>query len=520
MRAEAGTAPATHADWLASAPCGPALRAEAADTAAALSWQRRGSATAVRCRPGTDGGALLWSPGLVEAPAPLLSSLEHGCVPGLPVPGTQDALAVSVLVGALALAALGRHGRWDVTPGGAPAPVLPQHTDRAEVLGAVLTAADEAAEDVLAALRGGCPDPVLRAALRRAYVAALAHPQPARSRVALRQAGGAAASVWLLPDLSAAFHGTDAAEVRQVLGEAHHRVGKKALPAPEGRAVARIRRSTHQGRLHRIDRLMAEWAALAAAGGSGTHVGVDIGLLAAALGPARNLTVRDEAVSDGAATVDLWHALRRHGVAGELVGGDRWSSMWLVELSDGAAGALDHDGRCIQVDGSARDVLPSAHRPKDDDPAAVRLAAADDRQRVDWVTPAAADCDGGDLALGFRTRDVFDVDPERAHLVRVCGLLYRRLRPDVDADSYFSDEDIALAIDRLGAGLADGGVLVVGSVTDTADGRRRHTDVDVFQRSRDGRLRHCHRWGRGVGPAVGLTSGVAGADAETDGGWV
>jgi hypothetical protein len=522
MTAAPGTARivATPAGRPASASCAPALRCEADDTALALSWQRQGSTTSVLCRPGTAGDALLWSPGLVEAPAALLTSTGHGCVPGLPdTAEPQRALAAAVLVGALALAALGRSGRWDLTPGGTPAPVLPPGPDRAEVLAAVLLAADEAAEDVLAALRG-CPEPVLRAARRRAYVAALAHPQPARSRVALRQAGTAAASVWLLPDLSAAFRGTDSAEVRQVLSEAHHRVGKSALPAPESRAVARIRRSTHQGRLHRLDRLMAEWAGLAAAGESGEHMGVDIGLLGGALGPGEKLLVRDEAASDGAATVDLWHALLRRGVRGEVVGGDRWSSMWLVELPDGTAGALDHQGRCIQIEGSAPDVLPSARRPEGDEAVAVRLESAGDRRRADWVTPQAGDCSGGGLRLGFRTHDVFDADRERAHMVRVCGLLYRRQRPDVDADSYFSDEDIALALGRLGAGLLDGGVLVVGSVTDTADGRRRHTDVDVLQRLPDGRLRHCRRWGLGVGPAIAPAGDVVAAGAETDGGWV
>ncbi|MET9361746.1 hypothetical protein ABZX93_12590 [Streptomyces sp. NPDC006632] len=522
MTAEAVTARAAapRADWLTSAPCGPALRSEADDTAAALSHQRRGSTTAVTCRTGAADDGLLWSPGLVEAPAALLASTGTWCVPGLPATGEpQQALTVGVLVAALALAALGDSGRWEVTPGGAAAPVLPRGADEEKVLAAVLLAADETAHDVLGALTG-CPAPVLRRAVRRAYVAALAHPQPARSRVALRQAGTVASSLWLLPDLSTAFRDTDRAEVRQVLGEAHHLVGKRALPAPDGRAVTRIRRSTHQGRLHRIDRLMAQWAARAAAGEPGEFAGVDTGLLGGALGPSRTLTVRDEAVSDGAATVDLWHALRRSGVRGDVVGGDRWSTMWLVELPDGTAGALDPEGRCIQVDGPTPDVLPSAHGSTGDEPVAARLAKAGGRRRVDWVTPQAGDCEGAGLRLRFRAHDVFEADRDRAHMIRVCGLLYRRQRPDVDAESYFSDEDIALALDRLGAGLVDGGVLIVGSVTDTDDGRRRHTDMDVFQRMRDGRLRHCHRWGLGVGPAAGPSGGATGSGARTDGGWV
>ncbi|MEU9096826.1 hypothetical protein [Streptomyces sp. NPDC048361] len=543
MTAEAATdrAPATRDDWLASAPWGPALRSEAHDTAAALSRRRARSTTHVVCRTGAVGDALHWSPGSVEAPAALLASLGDRCVPGLAAApdDPQLSLTASVLTGALALAALGGSGCWEVRPGGAPAPLLPADGDRAEVLAAVLLAADETADDVLGALRG-CPRPVLRNAVRRAYVAALAHPQPARSRVALRQAGTAAASLWLLPDLADAYRDADSAEVRQVLSEAHHLVGKKALPAPEQRAVTRIRRSTHQGRLHRVDGLMAQWAALAVAarpmegaaiavngrpvegdaGRTGAYAGVDTGLLGAALGPTGQLIIRDEAVSDGAATVDLWQALRRRGVTGEVVGGDRWSSMWLVELPDGTAGALDHEGRCIQVDDAACGVLPSAHRPTDDEPAAARLAKAGGGRRVDWVTPQAGDCEGAGLRLRFRPHDVFDAERRGAHMIRVCGLLYRRQRPDVDAESYFSDQDIALALDRLGMGLVDGGVLIAGSVTDTDDGRRRYTDMDVFQRMSDGRLRHCHRWGLGVGPAVGLLSGVAAAGAETDGGWV
>ncbi|MFD0404441.1 hypothetical protein [Kitasatospora sp. NPDC127116] len=464
--------------------------------------------------------AVVWSTGRVVVPGTVLELVSSA---GFPIPGLGDngmrALALSVLVAATALAlpaAFGpAHGAWPVDGAGRPHPEGPDGAeslngealpveDRVAVLAAVLLAAGDAAATVVETLSLHWPVQQIRAASRVAYVAGLAHPQPARHRLALRRAGDAVTSCWLLPELRSAYRRTSSPAVRVAIEEAHHLIGKAALAAPDERAVSRIRRSTHFGRLHRLDRLITQL--VVSAGGDGGHVaGVDVGLLGRSLDVGGAVRVRDEAVSDGRTSVDLWHALRDAGVRGTVLAGDPYSAITLVETPDGAAGVLDGSGRCIQVESTEALELPSARRPDCGAPIARGLESASARTACQWVTPAHPSpdrCAAAALALEFRSHDVFVHDPRPAQVIRACGLLYRRLRDDVDADTYFTDADIAAAISRLGDDLAPGGVIVVGSVIDSRDGRRRYTDADVLQRMSDGELRHCARLGRGVGPAL------------------
>ena len=190
---------------------------------------------------------------------------------------------------------------------------------------------------------------------------------------------------------------------------------------------------------------------------------------------------------------------------GELVGGDRYSDFALVRAG-AEEGVLDARGRCLQIECGTPGGAQAGRVPEPGEAAAAALEAAALRQPLRWVTPLAPpEAEESALRLRFRDQDVFEPDQTPAHVIRVCGLLYRRLRPDVDAETYFEDEDITAALALLGAGLHPGGVLVVGSVIDAADDAVRYTDADVFQRSEgpEGRsLRQGARIGLGLGPAV------------------
>ncbi|WP_344015793.1 hypothetical protein [Kitasatospora atroaurantiaca] len=502
-------------------------RAEAADVRAAMLLGAVESPTPVIWNISDESSALRTEPGSVTFSAEVLGAARAGG-PFVPRPPAgpdsgadvgADPLAWSVLVAATALAA-GAAGRqvsvrWPATAVGGLDPAAPaewEPQDRADLLAAVLLAADEEAPTVASALAAYLPHEELRAAARRAFVASLAHPEPSRAQLARRRAGSVVTSGWLLADLAAAYRQAARPEVRDALAEAHHRIGKAVLAAPDARAVSRIRRSTHTGRLYRLDRLIAQIAALAQdeAAQPGVVAGVDTALLRSSLcaaGEAGTLRIRDEAVSDGRTTVDLWHALSAVGARGELVGGDRYSGFVLARGKEDA-GLLAADGSCLQVECGPPGGAPAGRAPQPGEPAVAALESADHRRPLRWVTPLAppeAQREDAPLRLRFRDHDVFAPDPEPAHLIRACGLLYRRLRSDVDAETYFPDAEITAALALLGAGLHPGGVLVVGSVIDSADDAVRHTDADVFQRL-DGEggpvLRHCARIGLGLGPAV------------------
>ncbi|WP_205315542.1 hypothetical protein, partial [Nonomuraea lactucae] len=510
-------------DVLTTLPWGTAIRDEAAELAVALRLGEPSSAAGpVRWEVDSDAVAIRWSAGRVVIPAAVLDLVAAA---GFPIPGVAgdgvEALALSLLIAVTALATPGKcgpaHGAWPIDGSGRPRLDGPDGaegldggaTARVAVLGAVLLAADDAAATVAETLRGHWPVPQIRSAARVTYIAGLAHPQPARRRQACRRTGEVVTSCWLLPGLRSAYRRTTSPAVRLAIDEAHHLIGKAALAAPDERAVSRIRRSTYSGRLHRLDRLIAQLVVSAADGGEPV-AGVDVELLRRSLDEGGAVRIRDEAVSDGRTSVDLWHALRDAGVRGTVLAGDRYSAFTLVETPDGAAGVLDGSGRCIQIESTEVLELPAARRPGLGDPTARRLEVSPARTACRWVTPARPpleQCAAAGLALEFRGQDVFVHDPRPAQIIRACGLLYRRLRDDVDADSYFADADIAAAISGFGDDLTVGGVLLVGSVIDSRDSRRRYTDVDVLQRTAGGELRHCARLGRGVGPAV--AGGVA-----------
>jgi len=502
-------------------------RAEAADVRAAMLLGGDVSPTPVQWKLSDELSGVCTEPGSVTFSAEVLAAARAGgpFVPRPPAgpdsgPGSgADTLAWSVLVAATALAA-GAAGRqvgvhWPATGVGGLDPAGPAESepqDRADLLAAVLLAADEDAPTVASALAEYLPHEELRAAARRSFVASLAHPEPSRAQLARRRAGTVVTSGWLLADLAEAYHRAARPEVRDALAEAHHRIGKAVLAAPDARAVSRIRRSTHTGRLYRLDRLIAQIACLAQdrAAHPAAVAGVDTALLRSSLhadGADGALRIRDEAVSDGRTTVDLWHALSARGVRGELVGGDRYSGFVLAQGKEDA-GLLAADGSCLQVECGSPGGAPAGRAPQPGEPAVAALESAERRRPLRWVTPLAptgAQQQDAPLRLRFRDHDVFAPDPEPAHLIRACGLLYRRLRSDVDAETYFPDGEITAALALLGAGLHPGGVLVVGSVIDSADDAVRHTDADVFQRL-DGEggpvLRHCARVGLGLGPAV------------------
>jgi hypothetical protein len=497
---------------------GPAalVRAEAADVRTALLLGDDTATPAVEWRTDTATPGIVVAPGRVTVSAGVLAAaLDLGTVPS---GGSHDAvagcLARSAVVAAAALAggAAGRDPRfwWRAGTGDELGPQTLAEIDpgdRAELLTAVLLAAGDHAPEIAAVLAGCLPADELRAAARRAFVAMLAHPEPSRATLALRRAGTVVTSARLLPELAEACRRAATPTVRDALAEAHHRIGKRVLAAPDARAVSRIRRSTHTGRLFQLDRMIAHLAGLAQQPAAAPDVlaGVDLALLRAALPGDGAIRIRDEAVSDGRTTVDLWHALRAAGVHGDLVGGDHFSDYVLVRAG-ADEGVLDGRGRCLQIECGPPGGAPTGRVPEPGEATAVTLEAATDRRPLRWITPLApADVGDDGLRLHFRDQDVFAPDPVPAHVIRVCGLLYRRLRPDVDAETYFADDDITAALALLGAGLHPGGVLVVGSVIDAADDAARYTDVDVFQRTEgpEGQLlRHCARLGLGLGPAV------------------
>jgi hypothetical protein len=471
---------------------------------------------------GRPGPTVQWRtrdgrPGIRTAPGRVSVSAEVSAAAQGDRFGDGDLLARSAVVAAAALAD-GAAGRdieiwWRADADGSLRPealaeIGPQ--DRADLLAALLLAADENASEVAAVLVGSLPAGELRAAARRAFVAALAHPEPSRATLARRRAGTVVTSGQLLADLTEACRRTSPPEIRNALAEAHHRIGKAVLAAPDARAVSRIRRSTHTGRLYRLDRMVAQFARLAQRRTEtpGVLAGVDLTLLRTALhagGGSGAIRIRDEAVSDGRTTVDLWRTLRDAGVHGELVGGDRYSGLALVRTG-AEEGLLDARGRCVQIESGPPGGAPTGRVPEPGEAAAAALETAGQRQPLRWVTPLApSEAEDAGLRLRFRDHDVFEPDQVPAHVIRVCGLLYRRLRPDVDAETYFEDHDITAALAVLGAGLHPGGVLVVGSVIDAADDSVRYTDADVFQRLAEPEgqvLRHCARIGLGLGPAV------------------
>jgi hypothetical protein len=393
--------------------------------------------------------------------------------------------------------------RWPVSADGHPVasgPLADEPTVRAALLAAVLVVADDASTEVGRWFHGGCPPDELRRAARRAFVATLVHPQPARARHAQRQVGTWATSAWLLPELKRSFDSVTEPALRQVFADAHHRIGKAALAAPEPRAANPIRRSTQPGRLYRFDRMLAQLVrAVVTATGPDRLYGVDVAALRASTSDG-SLRIRDEASSDGRTTVDLWHALAAAGGHGELLGGDRFIRYLLAETAT-AAGLLDAEGHCLQIEHADPIRAPFARPPSAQE--AADLQGNGRTRPLRWMTPWAGDVpDGTAIRLRWRSQDVFVADPVPAHIIRVCGLLYRKVRADADAATYFDSDEIHHALRVLGGALFPGGVLMVGSVVDALDASTRFTDADVFQRvdrSGGASLHHCGRLGRGLG---------------------
>jgi hypothetical protein len=299
-----------------------------------------------------------------------------------------------------------------------------------------------------------------------------------------------------------------------MLATAHYEIGKRALTTYDERAEMPIFRSTHAGRHRKLDELLCSLLTAASRNDDGwvSLFGVDLAELRTALREAP-LRIRDEAVSSGQTSIDLWRALQFENLEGEIIASDAHLRFHRV-ATESAAGTVGTNGRCVEVCScSARSPLRCERSAAADARAReleLAFARHDDAVRsaneFDWITPLADEARHDPrLPLRFREFDVFACDTLPAHAIRVCGLLYERLRPDADAESYFSTARIRDALRVLGRGLRPGGLLVAGSVIDSSDGQRRYTDADVFQRrDRNGRghLVHCCRIGLGIGPAA------------------
>ena len=492
------------ADWLAS---------EAVQTATAIGVvtgrpvrERSGWAATVV----TDAGSIGLAPGRLSVPGSLLAAAAESR-PATPRASSfqpePDPYPWAVLVACASRTLLAdppvAASRWPLE-GGEPELAQAPFTGDRELtlfLTAMLLAAGDATGRLARQLLTSVDVDLLHRAVRASYVCDLAHPGGMRAAIARRRAGSPVNSAWLLPELSRAYEHCREPDLRTAIADAHHRIGKHALSARDPRSVTPIRRSTHSGRLWRADQILVELIRMAGPTVEliGHLYGVDLEALhrALAANSPRGVRIRDEAVADGQTTVDLWWALHGAGVRGWLVASDPFSEFELVTTDCGDQLVLGPDGRCLQAE------TISAGLPDADAEPARTVPPGAQRERHRWITPRAGEIPrSSGLRLEFRGHDVFTPDPVPAHLIRVCGLLYRSVRGDVDARSYFGDQDIEAALTILGSGLVPGGVLMVGSVIDAADDSCRYTDLDLFQRL-DGEgsdyLYHCGRTGVGLG---------------------
>lgn len=341
----------------------------------------------------------------------------------------------------------------------------------------------------------------------------LAHPDPAVTTRAARRVGVGIGSPQVLPRLARLARTVPDGALRQVLAEAHHRIGRRTLVTHHPSAAGAVKRSTYRGRYRELDDLVTDLVVLLDADSSGApahHLGVDLARWRAGAGePVRLL---DEAVSDGRTTEELWRALRAAspGRAVEVVGRD--VNLEFTEVWDGpdAVGLVDGGGRCVW-----QRALPGRSEPAADLERRWAATPAEERRRhtFHWLDPSIPEPGEGAGAgpavrLSFAGHDLFGAAPAGlVDIVRVCGLLYERLRPDADAESYFSAAALRTGVAAAGRQLRDGGVLVVANVIDSADDSRTYTDVDVFQRVDRPvpRLVRVHRLGLGLGPAVGVS---------------
>lgn len=384
-------------------------------------------------------------------------------------------------------------------------------------LAALLVAADEAAVDVVGALRTDCPwlsPGSLLHATAIAYAAALADPRLGRANRADRRAGGPVTSAFFLPALQEAASLAGSRPTADRIALAHHRIGK-ALVTTDHRAVAHVRRSTYRGRYRHLDVLLADilGAALACRAGAlaaeRVH-GVDVAALAASLPEDGSLRICDEAVSDATTTLDLKDAIARLGTPAEISAGDVNMRFGLVAAGE-VLGVVDASGSCVQTCGPHVPGWPWRALPAADDKDAARAvaeAAASEPAAVAWLRwlhPAASGepRPGDQVGLSFSQRDLFEPRPPWANAVRAMGVLYRRQRDDADAASYFDDATVLAGVRALGTSLLPGGVALIGSVIDSVDGLRTYTDADFVQRSESSAvLRHVARLGLGLGPAL------------------
>jgi hypothetical protein len=385
-------------------------------------------------------------------------------------------------------------------------------------LAALLTAADEEAADVLALLGNECgkvPASLLTRAAAVAYAGALTSAGGALAALAERRAGDTVTSAFFLPLLQSVGSRTDCDRVRDRIALAHHRIGKAALGTTDPRALAPLRRSTYRGRYRHLDVLLVNIlrAAVAARGrrpAPESEYGVDIAALAASLPAHGPVRIADDAVSDATTTLDLRDALGPIGMPVEISAGDINMDFGLVTAGE-VMGVVDDEGRCVQICGSAVPGWPwRGLRADHDRQQALRVEQAATMPgsvtAMRWLHPMAAQetMRSGHVQLSFVRRDVFQLRRPWANVTRAVGVLYRQLRNEVDASSYFDDESVLSGVRAVGRGLLPGGVALVGSVVGAADGSRTYTDADILQRSAAGEcLHHVARIGLGLGPALG-----------------
>ncbi|MEU4771520.1 hypothetical protein [Micromonospora sp. NPDC023644] len=340
----------------------------------------------------------------------------------------------------------------------------------------------------------------------------LGSPEPAVADRTMRRVGVSLRSPLLLRALAAAVASATDPVVVERLARAHHVLGRATLVTTSERAVNPVRRSSYRGRYHQLDALVSDWFRLLdpATAALSRYRGVDLGAWRSACASGR-LRIVDEAVADGLITVELAAAVA--AAVGdrdvEVHGRDLNMDFYEVWLDPETVAVVDANGATVWLWADGVQLDPAAPE------SAARREAARNRfagwgpnQRAQagfrWLDPTPPPAGIARVDLRFDSHDVFASDPRPAHLIRVAGLLYRRLRPDVDADSYFTDEAITHALANLGRGLVEGGLLLVASVVDRRDGTRLYHDSDVYQRGPDELVR-VQRIGLGLGPTMPTT---------------
>jgi 2-phosphosulfolactate phosphatase len=412
------------------------------------------------------------------------------------------------------------------------------------VLTAALTAAltapdddpDGAADRMLAALYSTVDDPETRALFATALGLAglpagrvleaettallwmLAHPEEAVPIRALRRVGRSIGAPPMLPRIADAARGMADPQLRDRLRTAYHLLGRRTLVTRHPAAVRAVKRSTYAGRYWELDRLLTDLITLLdEPDPPDRYLGVDVRRWRTGAGDPVLLV--DEGVSDGQTTAELAGTLRRAGPGRPvLLLGRDVNLEETVVWADQAVGVVDGTGRCawlrelpVPPDQRAGDLAALLERRWAEMPPADRR-----RNGFRWLDPGidqdppTTGAAHRSVQLDFAPHDVFAEFKPPADLIRVCGLLYERLRAEADAGSYFDRQDLRRAVRQLGRGLRDGGLLVISSVVDSADDSRVFGDVDVFQRVGGGsdaggrgmpRLLRVHREGLGMGPA-------------------